>query len=167
MGPLESITRCRLYPLRSQFRIFGSRQGSPRRLIVDAMYQNSNNTPPPHCCQQLVSVVVYLFIELSLDWRSCIQETYPHRAIAASWARSSRSPGVDCTCCDRSFASSAVARDRRAACSLDAMYQNSNNTPPPHCCQQLVTSRRIVVGVQLLTLFGSSSSRWASVKPRR
>ena len=27
----------------------------------------------------------------------------------------SRSLGVDCTCCDRSFASSAVARDRRAA----------------------------------------------------
>ena len=38
-----------------------------------------------------------------------------HPVSAASWARSSRSPGVDCTCCDRSFASSAVARDRRAA----------------------------------------------------
>lgn len=33
-GPLESITGCRLYLLRSQFRVFGSCQGSPRRLIV-------------------------------------------------------------------------------------------------------------------------------------
>ena len=49
----------------------------------------------------------------------------------------------------------AVSRLRQSPgiASLNAMYQNSNNTPSPHCCQQLVTSRRIVVGVQLLTLF--------------
>jgi hypothetical protein len=41
--------------------------------------------------------------------------TRHHPVSAGSWARSSRSLGVDCTCCDRSFASSAAASDRRAA----------------------------------------------------